>query len=310
VRPRATAIAGALALLVLSLAAAGCGDKKSSAQTAATSESTTTGSTTTEAAPTTTEPAITTGVVEPPPADPLLRQAVADYKKYLNRQARILVEKTQAFSKALNRGDPESAVGIYPQARTSYERLQAIAVAFGLAQGMDAQEGAVPESEWTGFHRIEKTLFDTGMTGGTEAPGRKLVADATAIREGIETLELSPAQMLAVADALLVRVGATTAKAEEERYSLRNLYAISGNIRGAEGVWKALRPYVVKQDRQGAEAVDVALASAINVVESMRTRRGLRTWDELGQPDIDALVNGADEARAKLADIQPVVSGE
>jgi iron uptake system EfeUOB component EfeO/EfeM len=302
VRPSRIAL---FALLALALVAAGCGKKSQSTTQSATSTS---GDTTAPAPPP--GPVITTSAEPPPPpADPLLRQAVEDYQKALKRDADVLVNKTTGLSKALDAGDPETAVGLYPETRAAYERLQAIAVAFGLAQGMDAREDAVPADEWTGFHQIEKTLFDVGTTGGTEASGRKLVADAKTIRAQVQDLELTPAQIAAVADALLARVATTTTQAEEEQYSLANLYAVSGNLRGAEAAWKALRPYAQKQDKAKSHEVDVALASVINVVESLRTQRGLRTYDELGSNDIAALVNGANETRSKLAPLMALFAG-
>lgn len=208
------------------------------------------------------------------------------------------------FEAALRRGDPETAVKTYPTVRAAYERVQRIAVRLDLDTPMNAQEGAVPASEWSGFHRIEKAIFDTGTTGGTEAPGARLLVDANAVRDAVQTLELDPELILADAKTLLQRISDTTSTSEEEPYSLANLYAISGNLRSAEAAWRALRPLAAANDKALASEVDGAFQTAVTTIESFRTSRGLRTYDELGERDKAAIFNAVNVARDKLSSVE------
>ena len=65
------------------------------------------------------------------------------------------------------------AKALYPAARIPYERIEPVAESFGdLDPRIDARENDVPPSEWGGFHRIEKALWEEGTTDGHGA-GRR-----------------------------------------------------------------------------------------------------------------------------------------
>lgn len=301
-RLRAPALA---LLLVLPLVLAACGDKTATAPDPVTTPLTD-GVMTSAAppAPPAPPPSVT---VEPPPAGSKGADAVAAYRAYLQKQAGIFITQTTIFTTALRRGDPETAVKTYPKARAAYERLQRIAARLDLDTAMNAQEGTVPSESWSGYHMIEKTIFDTGMTSGTEQPAAELLANAHTMRDAVDAIQLDPELILNDAQALLARIVDTTTSPDEEKYSLQNLYAISGNLRSAEAAWKAIRPLAAEKDKPLAREIDVAIATAIVTIESYRTSRGFRTYDELGDNERGEIQNAVEVAREKLAAVD--VSG-
>ena len=295
-RSRASALA---VLIAVPLVLAACGEKKDAAPTGATT-SESTPATTTEA--TTTQPQATTVEVTPPPAGSNGAKAVKAYKAYLVAQSAVLMKQITVFTTALREGDPETAVKTYGKARAAYESLQRVAARLGLDPAMNAQEGTVPASEWSGFHMIEKTIFDTGTTGGTEEPAARLMTDATAVRDSVKELQLDPELILRDMQDLLARIADTTVEPSEEPYSLANLYAMSGDLRSAEAAWRALRPLVAANDRSLAAELDGAFQTAVVTIESNRVPgRGFRSYDELGDLERTAIVNAVNVARESLA---------
>ncbi len=289
-------------LLLLGLAA--CGDKsKSSAPT--TPGETTSGDTTTTPAPP--PPAATLETIPSQPVGPAGAIAAEKYRAYLNKQSAALDVQLTKFAAALKGGDPETAVKTYPNVRAAYERLQPIAVRLGLDTDMNAREGAVPAADWRGFHQIEKTIFDTGMTGGTEETGPRLAADAKQIQDSIDTLEIDPAWILTDLNVALQRV-ATNMAPEEEKYSLQNLAAASGNAKTANAAWRMLRPLVAAEDEALAGEVDSAIETLFTTVESLKAQAGYRRFDDLGPADVTAIVNAADAARAALIPAEQYLS--
>jgi iron uptake system component EfeO len=288
-------------LLLLGLAA--CGDKdKTSAPTGA---GTTAGDTTSTPAP---PPAETLETIPSQPVGPSGAVAVEKYRTYLKKQAAVLTAETAAFAAALKRGDPETAVKTYPKVRAAYERLQPIAVRLNLDTDMNAREGAVPAADWRGFHQIEKTIFDTGTTGGTEATGQQLADDAAKIEQSIDSLEIDPAWILTDLNVALAR-GRTNMAAEEEQYSLQNLAAASGNSKTARAAWTALRPLVAAEDEALAGEIDSAIETLFVTVESLKPpKSGYRRYDDLGPNDIAAIVNAADSARSALIPAEQFLS--
>ena len=300
-RLRAPALA---LLLVLPLALAACGDKTATAPDAVTTPLT--DGVTTSAAPPA-PPAPPPVTVDPPPAGSKGADAVAAYRAYLKKQAGIFMTQTTIFTTALRRGDPETAVKTYPKARAAYERLQRIAARLDLDTAMNAQEGAVPAESWSGYHMIEKTIFESGMTSGTEEPAVELLTNAQTMRNAVDAIQLDPELILTDAQQLLARIVDTTTSPDEEKYSLENLYAISGNVRSAEAAWKALRPLAAEKDPKLAKEIDGAIATAIVTIESFRTSRGFRTYDELGDNERAQIQSAVEVAREKLASVD--VSG-
>jgi iron uptake system EfeUOB component EfeO/EfeM len=298
----------ALLCVLLLLGLAACGDKEKSS--APTTPATTAGEST---------PQTSTEVIVPPPATTLEEVpsqpvgpsgavAAAKYRKYLTSRAAVLDAQTAKFAAALRRGDPETAVKTYANLRAAYERLQPIAVRLGLDTQMNAREGSVPASEWQGFHMIEKTIFESGMTGGTEAAGQQLAANAATIKQSIPSLEIDPAWILTDLNVALARA-ATNLAAEEEPYSHENLAAASGNTKTARVAWRALRPLVAASDPQLAREIDDAIQTAYITVESMLVPgQGYRRYDDISENDITAVVNAADAARAALIPAEQYLS--
>jgi hypothetical protein len=96
--------------------------------------------------------------------DETLAQAGTDYQRYVKSQTGALLEQTTAFTDAVKAGDIEGAKALFPVARTYWERIEPVAESFGdLDPIIDGREGDQAEGEdFTGFHRIEKALWETG----------------------------------------------------------------------------------------------------------------------------------------------------
>ena len=299
-RLRAPALA---LLLVLPLVLAACGDKTATAPDGVTTQPPLTDGVTTSAAPPAPPPPPPPVTVEPPPAGSKGAAAVAAYRAYLKKQANIFMKQTTIFTTALREGDPETAVKTYPKARAAYERLQRIAARLDLDTAMNAQEGAVPAESWSGYHMIEKTIFDSGMTSGTEQPAVELQTNAQTMRNAVDAIQLDPELILNDAQQLLARIVDTTTSPDEEKYSLQNIYAISGNLRSAEAAWKAIRPLAAEKDPKLAKEIDGAIATAVTTIESYRTSRGFSPYDELGENERAQIQSAVEVAREKLAGV-------
>ncbi len=96
---------------------------------------------------------------------PVLETAVEDYRAYVVRESEQLAEETDVFTQAVISGDVDAAKEQFGPAREHWERIEPIAASLGdLDPAIDAREGDVPDDEWTGFHRIEKALWEENTT--------------------------------------------------------------------------------------------------------------------------------------------------
>ena len=92
------------------------------------------------------------------------------------------------------------------------------------------------EEGWSGFHRIERILWEQNTTEGTEKYAEQLVNDIKELKAKIATVEVTPDLMLTGAVDLLNEVATQKITGEEEIFSHTDLYDFRANIEGAEKI--------------------------------------------------------------------------
>jgi high-affinity iron transporter len=181
--------------------------------------------------------------------DPALQRGVDGYRAYLERETASLVTGVEALRTALASGDLAAARKAYAVARVPYERVEPVAESFGdLDPRIDARANDVPESQWTGFHPIERRLWVDKTTKGTAELADGLVANSRKLQRLVRGVKLEPAQVGNGANELLGEVSKSKITGEEERYSHIDLLDFSANVEGARAAFDAIRPALVGKD--------------------------------------------------------------
>ena len=141
-----------------------------------------------------------------------LKQATSDYKTFVEGEIDQLLKDTEGFSETLKSGNLEEAKKQYPLVRMAYERSEPIAESFGesdvkidyrLVDYMDENKS---EDGWSGFHRIERIMWQDNTTDGTAAYADQLVNDIKELKAKIATVKVTPDIMLTGAVDLLNEV--------------------------------------------------------------------------------------------------------
>jgi iron uptake system component EfeO len=227
----------------------------------------------------------------------VLETAVEDYRAYVVEESEQLVEETGVFTEAVISGDVDAAKEQFGPAREHWERIEPIAASLGdLDPAIDAREGDVPADEWTGFHRIEKALWEENTTEGQEEYARQLQADVEQVQEQVEGAELRPEDLVTGSVELLNEVSAGKITGEEDRYSHTDLYDINANIEGSEAAFEALRPALEERDPELAEEISSRFGDLYATLEPYRQDDGWVPYTELDEEerrrlsqDVDAL---------------------
>lgn len=185
-------------------------------------------------------------------------QAVNDYLKYADEQIDILVKTTKPFVKAVEDGDIEKAKKLYTQPRIYYERAEPIAESFGdLDPAIDARINDVDDpSKWTGFHEIERALWEKNSLKGQKKYAQKLMADVLSLQKEAKSFKLTPKAMVAGAMELLEEAATTKITGEEERYSHTDLLDLQANVDGSEAVYQAAIPALNEGHKDLAAEID------------------------------------------------------
>lgn len=185
-----------------------------------------------------------------------LDKITKDYRIYVEGQVDRLLSDTEKFAETLKSGDLEAAKQQYPLIRMAYERSEPIAESFAELDVridyrlVDYKDENNTEEGWSGYHPIERILWEQHTTAGTERYASQLVNDIKELRAKVSTVEVTPDLMVTGATDLLNEVATTKITGEEEIYSHTDLYDFRANIEGAEKIFDLFKPVLKKKDAQ------------------------------------------------------------
>jgi iron uptake system component EfeO len=188
-----------------------------------------------------------------------LDQATAGYQQYVIGEVAKLIPATKKFTDAVRAGDVAQAQKLYAPARYFYEEIEPVAESFGdLDPEIDARADDVQDdpSKWSGFHRIEKALWEDKSLAGLAPVADKLDADVAKLQGLVATTTYQPAQLANGATELLNEVATSKVTGEEDRYSHTDLSDFEANVVGARKAFDLLKPALAQLDAGLAGTID------------------------------------------------------
>jgi iron uptake system component EfeO len=242
--------------------------------------------------------------------DESLAQAAVDYQRYVQSQTAALTERTTAFVEAVKAGDVEGAKAIFPVARTYWERIEPVAEIFGdLDPLIDGREGDQEEGQdFTGFHRIEKALWETGDVSDMGPYADMLQADVAEIVALADDTTLDPLQLANGAKALLDEVATGKITGEEDRYSHTDLWDFAANLEGSQAAVQALRPYLEEADPDLVAEIDERFAETGAELEQYRAGDGWMLHDQLTEEQLKGLSDSITALTESVSQVAAVVA--
>jgi iron uptake system component EfeO len=237
-------------------------------------------------------------------ADPAGEAAVAQYRKYLERNTDLLVATTKPFVAAVVAGEIARAKSLYPPARIPYERIEPVAETFGdLDPRIDARANDVPPSEFGGFHRIEKALWEEDTTKGMTPVAKQLLADVEELRQKVKGVELQAVQIANGANELLGEVSASKITGEEERYSHIDLVDFLANVEGSDAAFEAVKPLMAKRDPELVKEIEAQFKKVYASLKPYRRGDGFVSYEELTRSDTRKLAQEIDALAELLSEV-------
>ena len=221
---------------------------------------------------------------------------VSDYKIYVTEKVDQLAVETAKFTDAIKKGDIATAKKLYAPTRVHYEAIEPIAELFSdldasIDSRVDDHEAGVKAEDFTGFHRLEYSLYSENTTKGLDALADGLLKDVKDLQARIAELTFPPEKVVGGAAALLEEVAATKVSGEEDRYSHTDLYDFQGNIDGAKKIVDLFRPQIESQDKAFAAKVDKNFGTVDKILAKYKTPDGgFQTYDKVNENDRKALI--------------------
>ncbi|MFF4096303.1 iron uptake system protein EfeO [Streptomyces sp. NPDC001834] len=241
---------------------------------------------------------------------PEMDKAVAEYRTYVQTQADETLPKAKKFTDAVAAGDIETAKKLYADSRLGWERTEPVAESFGdIDPKVDIREdGLEAGQKWTGWHRLEKALWQDEKLGAEEkALAPVLYKDLVDWQKRVGTADITPTSMANGAKELLDEVATGKVTGEEERYSHTDLVDFKGNVEGAEKSYELLKPIASKNDPKLTAALDKRFAELNTLLDKYREDKNsyvFTSYEKVGKADRKELsdaVNALAEPLSQLA---------
>jgi iron uptake system component EfeO len=242
--------------------------------------------------------------------DEELSAAVTSYTEYVQNQVSALQDKTQEFVDAVKAGDIPAAQALYPVARSYFERVEPVAESFGdLDPKIDARENDVePGDTWTGFHVLERDLWQTGDISESGPVAEQLMTDVNDLANRVRSLELQPLDLANGALGLLDEIATGKITGEEDRYSHTDLYDFAANLQGSEAAIQSLRPVITDRDAALAAALDEQFAATAAELEQYHSGETWTIYTDLTQDQLRALSDAVNALAAQVSRVPAVVA--
>jgi FTR1 family protein len=240
-------------------------------------------------------------------ADPRLRAAVAGYNRYVHTQAVELVKRVRSFTAAVKAGDVGRAKAEFARSRVPYETIEPVAESFGtLDPDIDARVNDVgPHQTWTGFHRIERALWDEHTTAGMGPIADKLLADVRTLETRTRSLAYQPDELANGANGLLDEVAASKITGEEDRYSHTDLSDLRANVTGAQTTFGLLAPALKAKDPKLEADIAVRFDAVQKELETLGPDGRFPSYDTVGDAErkhLSDLVKALAKPMARISD--------
>jgi len=253
--------------------------------------------------------------------------AVTQYTAYVKDQVESLKTKTEQFAELYTAGKDDEAKALYSSARLHYERIEPVAESFGggeLDPALDAREADVEEGkEWTGWHKIEKDLWQP-TAGGNGGEGKnpltkeqraevakKLVEDTQKLYDEVHSpnFKLEAFQISNGAKELLDEIFNTKISGEEETWSHTDLSDFQGNIDGARVAYEGVLPILKQKDPKLAQDIEKKFDTVQNLLNKYKKGDGYALYTELTKDQIRELSDAVEALSEPVSKMTEVVTG-
>ena len=192
-----------------------------------------------------------------------------------------------------------------------YERIEPIAESFPDARHRDRhpRRRRRPSGQrWTGFHRLERDLWQRGDISRDGPLADRLVRDAKQLRGDDRDREITPDELGNGARSLMDEVAKGKVTGEEERYSHTDLVDFQGNLDGAKTAYAELRPIVADaRARRWRRPSTRASPTLQRLLSTHASGTAFKPYTALDRAEVRALAARVDAVAEPLSRVTAVV---
>ncbi|MUL64003.1 peptidase M75 [Mycobacterium sp. CBMA 234] len=241
-------------------------------------------------------------------------KAAADrYKQYVTLQTMNLVTATEALVGTIRKGDVEGAQELYSHAHAYYERIRPVAELFpsGLDARINLREADVrPGQTWTGFHHVEKDLWQRNLPPDTNAIAGQLLADVKELDAAVRAPEwtAAPATFIAGTERLLDDITKSAITGDTDIFSHTDLWDFQAALDGSRTAVGSARPLIDARNPGLGTQLDQAFATTQGVLDKHHWNGGFVSYTDMTQPERQELSHSFVELSAVVRRVPDVIA--
>ncbi|MGP9723734.1 iron uptake system protein EfeO [Corynebacterium sp. AOP40-9SA-29] len=257
---------------------------------------------------------VTGDAVSQAEGDDQLTAAVDGYLRYVRSQTTALQESVDTFAQAIEDDDIDTAKELFAPTRTYYERIEPIAESFpdDLDPRIDLREADLEDGqEWTGFHAIEKQLWEDGeITDKTKQDAQQLVDDIAELVDGVAASDFSvqPVQIATGAQGLLDEISTSKITGEEDIFSHTDLWDFQANLDGSKAAIASLENAIDDRDTDLLAEINDNVDKVQAQLDAFREGDGFVSYDTVNEKDRKELSAGIDRLTEQVSKVAEVIS--
>ena len=161
---------------------------------------------------------------------------------------------------------------------------------------------------FSGFHRLEYSLFQQRSLDGLAPIAQRLTADVTTLKQQLLAQSLPPEQLVGIIVRNLNSLADVRAiSGEEERYSHVDLNGFAANLEAAHKVVELMRPLLSKSAADLLPKIDSALAAFDAELQGFKVDKGYATYDSVSADQRKQIADKAKALAVALDGIDPAL---
>jgi iron uptake system EfeUOB component EfeO/EfeM len=238
---------------------------------------------------------------------------LSEFRVYLSSQGNALVKAVTALQQAIDAGDLAQAQALYVPAREAYQRLAAASQRLAeLDNAINARADYFEKREqdpaFSGFHRLEYSLFQQRSLEGLAPLAQRLVNDVSSLKQQLLAQSLPPEQLVSIVVRNLNSLAdVRAASGEEERYSHIDLNGFAANLDAARKVVDLMRPLLSKSAADLLPTIDTALAAFETQLNGLKVDGQFSRYDSVTADQRKQIADKAKALAAALDGIDPAL---
>jgi iron uptake system component EfeO len=239
------------------------------------------------------------------PAD--LDRPIARYRRHVDAELGRMLSELGPLQAAERAGDRGAARRAWLAADARYESIGAAYGAFGdldaAINGRPAGlQGGVRSPDFTGLHRVERSLWTSTPVRRSLAPTQQLARDVRRLRARVRKgLDIDPLEYSLRAHEVLEDSLHLQLSGQASPWSGGALVALRANLRGTRVVLGSVRRVLLRRDPVVVSRAERRLAALTAALRGVERHGELPRWDRLGQRDRERIAGRTAAAAEALA---------